>query len=265
MQVTACVARVRGNAHQPANNLTVHTGRLDRQQMQQLIQQEGFDLVIDATHPYAAVVTQNIAAACAPKPTSRSYRCLRESEQDRMSWRPHTFDGTGHRAGSPICWRIEGNILLTTGSKELPATGRSRASPSGFTRGCCRFANVVESCLALGIPAAHLIAMQGLLGDEPCHDSPVEHLLPCHTRNQGKTGGVDKSWQQQSKRASPCCSSAVPAGRSQAGRSRRSSRACGSAGIRPVPAAPKPGCTASAFRCSFRCTAGGRWWSAEEK
>ena len=51
VQVTACVATEYGETLiSPQTNLTVHAGRMDRQQMQQLIQQEGFDLVIDATH-----------------------------------------------------------------------------------------------------------------------------------------------------------------------------------------------------------------------
>ena len=91
VQVTACVATEYGETLiSPQTNLTVHAGRMDRQQMQQLIQQEGFDLVIDATHPYAAVVTQNIAAACAQ--TSRSTAVCGKASRDRMSWRAtHTF------------------------------------------------------------------------------------------------------------------------------------------------------------------------------
>ena len=90
-QVTACVATEYGETLiSPQTNLTVHAGRMDRQQMQQLIQQEGFDLVIDATHPYAAVVTQNIAAAC-QEASVPLYRCLRESEQgqDELEGYPH--------------------------------------------------------------------------------------------------------------------------------------------------------------------------------
>ena len=57
VQVTACVATEYGETLiSPQTNLTVHAGRMDRQQMQQLIQQEGFDLVIDATHPYACLL-----------------------------------------------------------------------------------------------------------------------------------------------------------------------------------------------------------------
>ncbi|MEG1850180.1 MAG: precorrin-6A/cobalt-precorrin-6A reductase, partial [Oscillospiraceae bacterium] len=39
-------------------------GRLDRPQMASLMRREGFTLVLDATHPYAAEVTATIRAAC---------------------------------------------------------------------------------------------------------------------------------------------------------------------------------------------------------
>ena len=37
--------------------ITVHTGRLDQQAMQNLIKEHNVRLLIDASHPYAAVVT----------------------------------------------------------------------------------------------------------------------------------------------------------------------------------------------------------------
>ena len=123
VQVTACVATEYGETLiSPQTNLTVHAGRMDRQQMQQLIQQEGFDLVIDATHPYAAVVTQNIAAACAQTDVPL-YRCLRESEQgqDELEGYPHLLMAQDTEQAAHLLEEIEGNILLTTGSKELPA------------------------------------------------------------------------------------------------------------------------------------------------
>ena len=40
------------------------TGRMDQMQMEEMLRGEGFELVVDATHPYADKVTENIAAAC---------------------------------------------------------------------------------------------------------------------------------------------------------------------------------------------------------
>ena len=65
VQVTACVATDYGEALLgPAEGRTVRAGRLDEAGMEELFAREAFDLVIDATHPYAALVTEQLARAC---------------------------------------------------------------------------------------------------------------------------------------------------------------------------------------------------------
>ena len=66
VSVTACVATEYGETLLPsAENLTVSARRLTEEEMESLFALERFDLVVDATHPYASAVTENIAAACA--------------------------------------------------------------------------------------------------------------------------------------------------------------------------------------------------------
>ena len=65
VRVTACVATEYGETLLPEHEyIKVHTGRMDREQMADFIRQEGAGLVVDATHPYAAVVSQNVSKAC---------------------------------------------------------------------------------------------------------------------------------------------------------------------------------------------------------
>ena len=244
VQVTACVATEYGETLiSPQTNLTVHAGRMDRQQMQQLIQQEGFDLVIDATHPYAAVVTQNIAAACAQTDVPL-YRCLRESEQgqDELEGYPHLLMAQDTEQAAHLLEEIEGNILLTTGSKELPAYRQVKGFTERFYPRVLPLANVVESCLALGIPAAHLIAMQGPFSQEMNLAMIRQWNISCLvTKESGKTGGVDQK-----------LAAAKQAGISVLLIRRPSEQVAGWSlqalkqelaqrfGIRPVQAAPKP-------------------------
>ena len=49
-------------------HLTVHCGRLDEGAMEAFLKKESPSLVIDATHPYAQVVTANIRKACEKYP-----------------------------------------------------------------------------------------------------------------------------------------------------------------------------------------------------
>ena len=48
----------------PHPDLQITQGRLDMEEMERLMQQEDCELVIDATHPYAAIVSENIQKAC---------------------------------------------------------------------------------------------------------------------------------------------------------------------------------------------------------
>ena len=79
-----------------------------------MLSQNAFDLVVDATHPYAEVVTENIAAACAE--TGTEYlRLLRDngSTAEKAVFVSDVAEAVKFLNG------VEGNILLTTGSKEL--------------------------------------------------------------------------------------------------------------------------------------------------
>ena len=115
--ITACVATEYGETLLPeAENLTVSAHRLTEEEMEALFSRERFDLVIDATHPYARVVTENLEAACSRTGT-RYLRLLRETGEapedavyvDTPAQAAEYLDSTA------------GNIMLTTGSKELQA------------------------------------------------------------------------------------------------------------------------------------------------
>ena len=64
-EVTACVATEYGQSLLPeSERLTVSAKRLPVAEIEVLLQHGHFDLVIDATHPYAASITESIARAC---------------------------------------------------------------------------------------------------------------------------------------------------------------------------------------------------------
>ena len=78
VSVTACVATDYGETLlSPKENLTISAQRLTVIEMEELFGREQFNLVVDATHPYASVVTENIAAAC--KATGTEYLRLQRS------------------------------------------------------------------------------------------------------------------------------------------------------------------------------------------
>ena len=115
VSVTACVATEYGETLlRPKEDLTIYAQRLSWEEMEALFSRENYDMVIDATHPYASVVTENIAAACETAGV-RYQRLLRAG------------CGAGEDAvfvpdipaAVEFLNKTEAPILLTTGCKEL--------------------------------------------------------------------------------------------------------------------------------------------------
>ena len=59
---------------EPMAGITVHEGRLDEREMEKRLTSD--TLLIDATHPYAAAVTDNLRAACAKSSVCCGLPCL---------------------------------------------------------------------------------------------------------------------------------------------------------------------------------------------
>ena len=155
--VTACVATEYGGALlEPRENLTVSRERLTREEMEELFTREGFALVVDATHPYAAAVTENIAAAC--EGTGTEYLRLLRSAGDVPEGAVCVPD---IRGAVDYLADTRGNILLTTGSKEL---AKYTALPDFAGRVYARVLPMeasLLSCREAGLAPDHVIAMQG--------------------------------------------------------------------------------------------------------
>lgn len=138
---------------EPMHGITVHEGRLDENKIVSLIDEN--TLLIDATHPYAALVTDNLRAACR-RTGARYERLLRPA--------------TGHDGGetvpdtaSAVAWLSAhpGKVLLTTGSKELDAYTAVENFAERLYPRVLPSIGVIQKCVSLGFPGSHIIAMQG--------------------------------------------------------------------------------------------------------
>lgn len=153
-----CVATEYGESLLPQGEyLTISHQRMDREQMEALMTAMGPDsLVIDATHPYAVQVTENIRQACTA--TGVSYlRLIRHSQKAAGDavYVKDTAEAVEYLKST------QGDILVTTGSKELEAFC---ALPDYKNRVYARVLSlpqVAASCAALGFEGKHLICMQG--------------------------------------------------------------------------------------------------------
>ncbi|MBS6396128.1 MAG: precorrin-6A reductase [Clostridiales bacterium] len=190
--VTACVATEYGETLlSESEYLKVHAGRMDEAQMEQFIREQAPKLVVDATHPYAAAVSENLSRAC--KAQSVDYlRLIRES----------SF--AAGLSGQAVCVSsveeaveylkgTRGNILATTGSKEL---FRYTELPDYRERVYARVLStgeVAAACERLGFCGRNLICMQGPFSEEL--NTAMLKQFDCRylvTKETGKAGGFEE-------------------------------------------------------------------------
>ena len=161
-EVTACVATEYGQALLPeAERLTVSARRLPADEIKALLTDRHFDLVIDATHPYAASITKSIARACAETGVER-WRLLRgasDAPEDAV------FVESTEKA-IVFLDQTEGNILLTTGSKELKAYSQIKDFAERVYARVLPLEDSLVLCREAGVKAAHILAMQGPFSEE---------------------------------------------------------------------------------------------------
>ena len=98
-----------------ADNVRVISGRKDGDGIAALIRDTGAELVIDATHPYAAEVTKTLKAVS--EQAGVAYlRVLRREDHEDLTGCILVNDTQG---AVDYLNATEGNVLLTVGSKEL--------------------------------------------------------------------------------------------------------------------------------------------------
>jgi precorrin-6x reductase len=152
-EVTVSVATEYGREElERVPGVSVRTGRLDADGMAELLR--GADLCIDATHPYAADATRNIRSAC--EKAGVAYRRLK---RETSSIPDGSIVADSADDAAKCLLNTEGNILITTGTKELESFAvldRSRLYPRVLPAH-----DSLTACEKAGIPRRNVIAMQG--------------------------------------------------------------------------------------------------------
>ncbi|SEP99118.1 precorrin-6Y C5,15-methyltransferase (decarboxylating) [Lachnospiraceae bacterium NE2001] len=189
---TVCVASEYGRDVMRRNPFAeIQVGRMNADEMidffkEQELAQE--DIVVDATHPFATQVTANIKEAADFLGVSL-LRIIREEDRELP-------DDAVKYSDINDCARAinetEGNILLTTGSKELSQYCRV-ASKETLDRTYVRVLPSVDSikiCESENIESDHILAMQGPfskeLNEALIAEYDIKHLI---TKESGVAGG----------------------------------------------------------------------------
>lgn len=188
IRVAVCTATEYGgelNAHLP--DAKVYAGRMNSAEMAAFLKANRFSSVVDATHPYAAEATQNLRHAC--EQTQTEYlRVIRRSDADGQ-------DGVfvpDANACLSFLKGTQGNILLTTGSKDLPAFCQDESIRRRLYVRVLPLPASLQVCAECGIEPSRIIAMQGPF-DEALNTAMLRSVNARYliTKDTGSSGGYE--------------------------------------------------------------------------
>lgn len=140
---------------QNLENISVFQNRLNEEEMTKLFRDENYDYIIDATHPFAKIVSENIikaSSAC----NIKYLRIIRNSNKNEYCKYFESVENCVEYLKNK-----EGNILLTTGSKDLNKfTEISNFAERIYVR-ILPMLSSLEKCIQLGFLNKNVICIQG--------------------------------------------------------------------------------------------------------
>ncbi len=185
---TVCVATEYGEIVLTENACAhVHRGRMDVEEMSAFISDGQFSAVVDATHPYAQVVTENIRNAM--KGMDIPYIRLKRETDDSYDYdKIRSFECNEDCAEALL--QINGNILLTTGSKELSVyCGHESLKDRLYVRVLPGLESL-SLCNENGIMGKHILALQGPFTVDMNEAMLRQYDISCLvTKKSGRAGG----------------------------------------------------------------------------
>lgn len=174
-------------------------GRLDAEEMAAFITKEQIDLVIDGTHPFANLVSENAISAC--KQTNCDYlRYERQSVSDL----PNVITVATSEEACRQALKTQGMIYLTVGSKTM-ADYVSRLPLERIKTRVLPVSSVIQQLEELGLNSDHIEAIKGPfseeLNEELLRQAKATAMI---TKESGNTGGMLEKSQACFNLGIPC-------------------------------------------------------------
>lgn len=169
------------------DNITVVAERMDVAAMRSFLQEHKPDCVIDATHPYATIVTATVKEAC-QKENTEYIRLLRPAGEAGDYITVNDF-----AEAVELLNHMDGNIFLTTGSKNLADFTAVRDYQDRIALRILPMQASLKSALDHGYKPAQIVCMQGPFSKE----LNIAMLKKYHskfmiTKDSGAVGGFDE-------------------------------------------------------------------------
>ncbi len=160
MLFTATDFHVHAHIRQEAINHQV--GPLNQQEMELVFQKENIKMVIDATHPFAVQVSENLMHVCQGL-LIPYYRFERQSTSTGKSHHVRRF--SNYDEGIQFLQNTEGNILLSTGSHSVSLFTRSLPTERLYVR-VLPIPEILKKTIEAGVIKDHMMAMKGPFSQE---------------------------------------------------------------------------------------------------
>lgn len=189
LECTVCVATEYGElVMKKRQGLTVRQGRMAPEEMKRFLYSGDFLAVVDATHPFATAVSENIRNSMAE--SRIPYLRLQRDTEHRAARQKNVSCFSTHEACAEALLRVPGNILLTTGSKDLSVyCGQKELLPRLYARVLPGLESL-SLCLENGISGKHILAMQGPFSVEMNEAVIRQYDIRCLvTKESGGNGG----------------------------------------------------------------------------
>ena len=179
----------------------VVVGRMDAVAMAEFLINRQVQWVIDASHPYADLLSDNVVAACQQSKVLLT-RYQRPSEIEVLN-HPLLYKVESAAAACAVAQGLGPRVLLTTGSKQLAEYQQGLAGKTLFAR-VLPTAEVLSQCEALGLGVDHIIALRGPFSAQFNH-ALYQFCQPdvVITKESGAQGGYQE-------KVAPCLALNIP-------------------------------------------------------
>lgn len=177
------------------DSIHIHVGKMDEECMSDELKKIRPDIVIDATHPYATLVTHNIKDVC-DRQNIFYIRVLREGNTQQSDSRDDVIYTETMKEAIGLLNSddyIEKNILMTTGSKNIPEYVHIKDFKDRLYLRLLPDPQMMESAIQAGIMPAHLIGMQGPFSQE-LNEAVMRqfNIGVLVTKESGNNGGYEE-------------------------------------------------------------------------
>lgn len=170
-------------------NIEVNDKKLNQTELEKILREGDFKILVDASHPYAENISANAISACK---NAKIFYVRYERPEVEITYQK-IYHAESYEQAAKISASLGKNIFLTTGSRNLQKfLSCEEIKNCNVTARILPTADVLAQCESLGLSPKNIIAIQGKfsvkLNAELFKHAGAEVIV---TKNSGEVGGTD--------------------------------------------------------------------------